>query len=412
MPYKKHIVRWLLAMSIVACLGAVARLAGAKSKPKAQAAKQATATLPLEAVLKLHQKNREDAQRQQDKPPVAASITSLQFDGRLLDRALSVKVAARVSVLDDAWVSVKLLAIDAAMKVSSIPTLDGGDLTIRDGWLTFVTRRTGNHLVELEFLLQAKRKGKRATVRFEHGAAAMSRLQLRYDPHLFRVQPAGGIQRADGLQLYPQGRSYQLSWDQLKPSRSVKAARKELQRPPTEPVIVEANASAVATLDGRRITRVLYRLRFEGKQNLKLTIPQGQKLTKVFLNGARQPAQVDHGQLELQVTPARAGGQETTLELVLLKKQQPYALSGRLDYRLPRASWGINDLFVTLHLPPVFTYKWTGGSLAEVPEVAEADYSYDIPTPGRKVHLHQQLVFEAAHTQLSYTADLKGNYYR
>jgi hypothetical protein len=76
------------------------------------------------------------------------------------------------------------------------------------------------------------------------------------------------------------------------------------------------------------------------------------------------------------------------------------------------AALGLNDLFVTLHLPWVFEYRWAGGSLAAVEEAPSVDYAWEIPTPGKKVALHQQLVSSFASVQVAYTVDLAKSYYR
>jgi len=43
---------------------------------------------------------------------------------------------------------------------------------------------------------------------------------------------------------------------------------------------------------------------------------------------------------------------------------------------------------------------------------AEAEFTQRIPTPGKSIHLHQQLLSSAATVRIAYTVDLTGSYYR
>jgi hypothetical protein len=168
----------------------------------------------------------------------------------------------------------------------------------------------------------------------------------------------------------------------------------------------------VSTLEGRRIARLLYELRFEGARTIAFTIPPRQNVEKVFVNGASVPFRMNERTVNLPVTPARAGDESARVELTLIEEQGGYALSGRLDYAFPAASWNINDLYVTLSLPQVYNYQWEGGSLAPAESTPDAEYTQRIPTPGKRIRLHQQLLSSAASARIAYTVDLSGSYYR
>jgi hypothetical protein len=116
--------------------------------------------------------------------------------------------------------------------------------------------------------------------------------------------------------------------------------------------------------------------------------------------------------INLPVTPARSGDEAARVELVVIEDQGGYALSGRLDYSFPATSWSINDLYVTLSLPQVYNYQWEGGSLAPAESTPDAEYTQRIPTPGKSIKLHQQLLSSAATARIAYTVDLSGSYYR
>jgi hypothetical protein len=143
-----------------------------------------------------------------------------------------------------------------------------------------------------------------------------------------------------------------------------------------------------------------------------VAIPPGQAVERVFVNGVPRPFTRAAEAITVAVAPARAGDQTGTVEVVTSEAGSGYPLSGTLAFTLPRPAWGQNDLFVTLHLPAVFEYRWAGGSLAAVEQAPAAEYAWQIPTPGRTVALHQQLVSGFADVRVAYTVDLASSYYR
>ena len=90
-----------------------------------------------------------------------------------------------------------------------------------------------------------------------------------------------------------------------------------------------------------------------------------------------------------------------------------FHLSGALAWKLPSASWPVHELFVDLHLPGVFAYRWRGGSLSPVAEApAPPEFSYRIPLPGQKLSFHQYLLTGTSpDVQLDYAVALVGQYF-
>ena len=184
-------------------------------------------------------------------------------------------------------------------------------------------------------------------------------------------------------------------------------------RPIIEPVIPRVIGSVVSTLEGRRITRLKYELRFEGTKPLEFTLPQGQSLKRVYLNGSAVPFETEAGHLKLEVTPTRTGDAAGNLELVLSELTGSYHLSGRHRYRLPAASWTVNELQLELHLPQVFNYTWRGGSLAPSESRQLPRFTYAIPTPGKHLAYRQSLIMSSTpDVVVDYTVDLSGQYFR
>lgn len=370
-----------------------------------------SATLPLAEVLRLYKENQAKAEPKDVRPPVIASISKLELAGRLLENAVDVSAHVELSVLDaQGWVTVRLLRKDGSIRITKLPTIPSGVLSVVDGMLVFMTDKPGSYSFDFGFLTTAQVKGSRRLAEVLYPSAALAVLKLRFDENLFALANTDRMEEGDGYTLYPQSNRFEVLWD-----RNPKAAaviKQAAARPPIEPVITTAHASVVSTLEGRRIFRVLYALQFEGARTIDFAIPTSHKLEKVFVNGASVPFKLTGRSLSLPVTPARAGDESAKVELMLTEAQGGYALSGRLDYSFPAASWNVNDLYVSLSLPQVFNYEWEGGSLATVETGAEAEFTQRIPTPGKSIHLHQQLLSSAATVRIAYTVDLTGSYYR
>jgi hypothetical protein len=370
-----------------------------------------TATLPLTEVLRLYKENQAKGEPKEVRPPVSGAVGKLELTGRLLEGAIDVTAHVELNVLSTQdWVTVRLLRKDAATRITRLPTVEHGVFSVAAGYLCFITDKPGAYSFDLGFLTSAQVTGARRKAEIAYPDAALAVLKVRFDEHLFALGNADRIEEGDGYTLYPQSNSFAVTWERN--PRAAAAPKAANHRPPVEPIITAAHASVVSTLEGRRIARLLYELRFEGARTIAFTIPPRQTVEKVFVNGASVPFKMVDRTINLPVSPARSGDESARLELFIREDQGGYALSGRLDYNFPAASWNINDLYVTLNLPQVYNYQWEGGSLAPVESTPDAEYTQRIPTPGKGIKLHQQLLSSAATARIAYTVDLSGSYYR
>jgi hypothetical protein len=385
--------------SIVAFVLLSARVAAADGAP--------SATLPLEEVLRLYRAS-EAKDSDDEPPPLRATVGKLEMSGRLLDGAIEIAAQVEVTVLGDGWTTVPLFEKDARTSVARLPSVDGASFAVVGGQLAMVTAKAGTYRFEVALRKAAVARGPRQRVEIACGGAALALLRLRFDDNLFRLE--GGVPDGDGVVLYPQDGRFAIEWERLGPARA--RAEERPRRPPVESVVSAAHASIVATLDGRTLTRLLYQLRLEGAQSIEIALAEGQTLERAFVNGAAVPLAPRGRALRVEVAPARAGDESARLELVLGEKPGGWFLSGQRDYALPSLSWGVNELWVTLSLPQVFNYKWAGGSLAPADKAPEVEWSHAIPTPGKAVTLHQQLVAGGATARIAYTVDLSDSYYK
>lgn len=391
---------------LLLALFALPALADGEEPPSSQA------TLPVEELLRLYRENDEAKKKAApERPPLAATVHSLELRGRLLDRAAELTAVIEVVVLDgDEWVAVPLLRRDEAMQISRLPSVPGGVLAVDDGFLRFVSRTKGRHMLEISFIQRASGTGLRRQVRVEYADATLAACRLTFDESLFRLIDPDAIAGAEETLLFPTDNAFAIVWER---NAALEASRPRAAPPPiVEPVIPVAHASSVTTLEGERITRLRYQLRIGGSKPIELFIPPGVEVRRAYLNGGGIPAPVKDGRLPLEVAPAREGEEGGVLELVLGSTGEGFLLSGELRLALPRVSWPVHELYLDLHLPAVFNYAWAGGSLAPVDASPAVRYTYEVPLPGRKLSLHQHLITSSApDVTLEYAVDLEGHYF-
>jgi hypothetical protein len=401
---RTEIIVFALASALAFSLGLAA---GAAS---AEPATEARATLPLDQLLRLERELEEKKRAPREAPPpVAAALEAVEVTGRLVEQSLELTAHFEVSVLQDGWLSVPLLRMAPGLQVAARPELSDATLALADGWLVLVTKKAGKHRFDVSLLARSPSAAGVHRIELEPARATLASLQVAHDERLYRLE--GALTRsADGVRVALEEGRFRLAWQPL--AAATERARADVARPELEPVVPSAAASLVSTLDGHWLTRVQYRLRFTGSREIEVRIPAGVRVSKVFQDRVALPVATDGDRLRLQLSPARSGGEEALLELVLEQDHGPYHLAGRLDLELPELSWPIHELSVALHLPPVFAYRWLDGSLSPVERVPESTFTYDVPEPGKRLTFHQLLVTRSApHLSLAYDVDLTNAYF-
>jgi hypothetical protein len=382
-------------------------VAAAADEPSS-ATSGASATLPLEQLLELHDQARVEKPKLRP-PPLAGAVTEAVLNGRLLEHALEVTAQFKVVVLAEEWVRIPLLQLDPTLRVQSVTAPEGGMVAIEKNSLVLVTRTPGQQGVQVSLLKGASTEGRRRRAALVLHRAAASQLRLRFDGNLFRLLNPNAVQAGEEQVVYPDRDRFALEWELRSERTPVAQAR---ARPtPVEPVITSARASVVGTLDGVQISRLTYDLRLQGRQPIRFTIPPGNTLSRVLLNGAPLPFTVEDGALRVSVEPGRSGDETARLELELQGERREFHLSGRLELTFPAASWRTDLFTASLHLPKVFDYTWAGGSLAPTGDAPEEPSTGGFPMPGKVFHFQQELVSSAPEVAVDYTVDLEGQYF-
>lgn len=370
-----------------------------------------SATLPLSEVLRLHQALEQAREKPKPDAPLDATITRLVLDGRLLDDAVELTAHFELAVLGKGrWIQIPLLVRDATTHLAELPSVPNAEFVVRDDSLWFVTDACGRYAFDLKLLKSARVRGQQRAADLIFHGASLALMNLRYDEGLFALAGGRALSGSEGRVLFPDDKRFSIRWTRLATAEPTQVLA--AKRPPTESVITSAQASSVATLEGLRITRVRYALRFEGTKPIQVGIPDGLALTKVYLNGAAIPFTTEQGKLSLDVTPERAGDQAAVLELVLTQRKAGFHLSGELAFAFPATSWNVNEFSVEVHLPKVFNYRWAGGSLEPAEGAPAAEFTHRIPTPGKRLAFRQQLVGRAPDVRVGYTVDLAGQFWR
>jgi hypothetical protein len=399
--------RWIKYVTIIIFAGLCV---GAAEAPP-EIASPATATIPLKEILRLYEENAQSKKISKEMPPVTATVNKVAFSGRLLDNGIDITARYVVTILgDEKWVLLPLLELDPTVNISSLPKLENAVLCKKDNFLSIVTRKPGVYEFAISMIKWAQGDGAQQSASINYTDASEADLKLQFDEDLFRILGDQMIRQADGVLIYPQNNSFAVKWERRKKKTVQKS--KALKRPPIESMVRTAHASSISTLEGRLITRVLYQLRFEGTKNIGFVIPAGDTLERVYLNGLAIPFKLKDNKVNIDVLPSRAGDQSGLVELVTTRNLGNYLLSGSLTFKMPKVSWPIHELFLDIHLPDVFNYERSGGSMGYSDHSTDAVYTYGVPQPGKKLRFHQHLVTTTAPSvTVDYSINLEDKYF-
>ena len=332
------------------------------------------------------------------------------ISARLIGEGIDAVASVRARVLDDGWKIVPLFSYHESLQLIELPKISNADIIVKDGVVSLLTKAPGTFEFKLRFLKYAKKLD--VGLGFELGvlAAGIQELRLTYDSSQFSLVTPARYFQGDAAVFFPSKGAFRIGWKTIQ--KKVWKKPESTPRASVDPVITDSDASIVVTLDGQRIARYHYGLRFQGQEVLTVVLPEGEELTKVYLNGISQPIKTSTGTVQLSVRPARQGEEKASLELVLRRQSEPLALSGTLSFVTPALSWSVNHSRLRLHLPNVFNYLWLGGSLSPGGKYKNIKYTWQMPTPGKQLDLGQELVRYASDAQIKYAVDLTDKYFK
>ncbi len=134
-------------------------------------------------------------------------------------------------------------------------------------------------------------------------------------------------------------------------------------------IIDRASASVMQTLDGKRMTRVVYNVRNNRNQFLRLALPKDAELWSASVDGKPvQPAQDDEGRVLLPLSRSQGHMPAFPVEIVYAEAgDTPDAKgAGTAHIELPVCSEPIMHMTVSLHVPASGKYRNFEGPLRAV----------------------------------------------
>ncbi len=377
---------------------------------------ESTATLPLSEILRLYRETQQTPPDPMQPAPIPAAVESIEIEGQLQENRIEFKAHFRVVVLDESeWTTLPLLESDERLHISQLPHFEHGVIVQKKGYLTFITQKAGTYNFEISMVKQAQFEQEKRLVSLRSVPSTKLEMRLKFDRELFDLIGPQSVRFQEGVVIYPNNNEFLIQWqhkEKVSEIRQQEMKRQEMKRPPVESMIRQAHVSSVSTLEGELLTRVLYVLGFEGTQSLVIQIPPEYELKKVYLDRLAVPFEVENQQVVLELAASYAEGQMGIAELVLARNQGKFHLSGHLAFQVPKVSWPIHNLIMDLYLPDVFNYSHTGGSLSVMSSAPEAVFTYDLPTPGKRLSFQQDLITDSAPSlEMGYTIDLRDKYF-
>ena len=357
-----------------------------------------TATIPVAQLLELQ------APDQPAVPPVGGVVHALSVRGQVLDDALDVTVSVRASVLaETGWTELPLFEVGSTVDVTEVPTLPDAWLSVQDGTLVLVAKKSGEHQFDVRAIVRPEAPGPQRVAKLRLRPATSASLTLSHDPAFVDLRSPSEVHPRDG--------ALTAVWR----SRGKVERAAVADAPTADPIVERATTSVVSTLEGTWWMRSHFALRFQGQQALDVRWPEGFELSRIYVNGrAVTPERSEAAAATITVSPARSGGDEGTIEIVVSSDGPGYLLQGSWGTPLPGVSWPVREWSCVAHLPDVFDYASVGGSMTPITDpVDESVFTHRLPTPGSVLAWRQELVFERPPTlRLDYTVNLDGAVFR
>jgi len=144
--------------------------------------------------------------------------------------------------------------------------------------------------------------------------------------------------------------------------------------PVLDAAIDTINLVSIFTDDGKSVTRVIYEVRNNKRQYLKLDLPEKAEVWSAYLDDeAVKPAVNEKGQVLLPLKKSEAGGDRVsfTTELIYYAPVDKLEKRGKITTIFPKADIPASEMLVSLYLPPKFRYKNFEGDLEEKEEGEE-----------------------------------------
>lgn len=175
-------------------------------------------------------------------------------------------------------------------------------------------------------------------------------------------------------------------------------------------LIDQTQATTVITPDGRRMTRVIYAMRNNQAQFLRLSMPEAAIPWSTFVGGRSvKPGRAEDGRMLIPLTRSQTSGGELAqfaVELVYVEDGAKPEAGGKAQFsgKLPRADVPSTGVAWTVYVP-------RGGSVKDSSiegTLRQVDYFTAIPVPGQSGGAPAELVAQQANAQFEGDAMAQG----
>ncbi len=129
-----------------------------------------------------------------------------------------------------------------------------------------------------------------------------------------------------------------------------------------------ANMVTLFTDDGKSVTRVIYEIRNNKRQYIKIDLPQGAEVWSAYLDQQPiKPARNAEGRLLLPLKKSGSDGSKVsfTVELIYMAPISKMEEKGKIETSYPKADIPASEMLVSLYLPDKFEYDEFEGDLDE-----------------------------------------------
>lgn len=125
--------------------------------------------------------------------------------------------------------------------------------------------------------------------------------------------------------------------------------------------IEKANADSVLTESGRFMTKLVYVLKNNQAQFLRLTLPDGAKLLSAFLSGKEVQPAMDGKAFLIPIE--KSAEDSFSVEIAFLAEKEPFGRFGGLTVGLPETELPVGELKWRICTPSDFQMIWFGGNI-------------------------------------------------
>ncbi|GEM_PF-2068804 len=128
------------------------------------------------------------------------------------------------------------------------------------------------------------------------------------------------------------------------------------------------NLVTLFTKDGKSVTRMIYEIRNNKKQYLKIDLPKNAKIWSAYLDDEPvKPSKNNKGQTLIPLKKSGSGDKKVsfTVELIYYSPIDEIKKRGKLKITFPKADIPASEMLLSLYLPPKYKYKDFEGDLEE-----------------------------------------------